>query len=84
MSKSVVITARVEEPVAKELDRLAADWDRSRAWLVTKAVERFVAEETALIDAIRAGEADFAAGRIVSQADVEQRFGIDRSKRHAA
>ncbi len=84
MDKTAVVTTRIDSALVERLDSLGRDLDRSRAWLVALAIERLVAEESALIDAIRAGEADFAAGRTLSQTDVEQRFGIDRSKRQAA
>lgn len=63
---------------------LAQDCDRSRGWLIAQAIERYVGEEMALIAAIREGEADFAAGRVLSQAEIEREFGVDRNKRNAA
>lgn len=84
MTKAVVVTTRIDEVLADKLDALALDLDRSRGWLIAQAIDRYVAEEIALLDAIREGEADIAAGRTISQEAVERLFGVDRGKRSAA
>lgn len=81
---STIVTARINADLANRLDALASDHDRSRAWMVARAIARFVDEEEALVGAIKEGEADIAAGRVVSQAVVEKMFGVSRGERHAA
>ncbi len=81
---STIVTARINADLANRLDALASDHDRSRAWMVARAIARFVDEEEALVGAIKEGEADIAAGRVVSQAEVEKMFGVNRGERHAA
>lgn len=81
---STIVTARIDADLANRLDALASDHDRSRAWMVARAIARFVDEEEALVGAIKEGEADIAAGRVVSQAEVEKMFGVSRGERHAA
>ena len=84
MSKSGVITARIEPELSDRLDQLARDYDRSRGWLVSRAIERYVDEESQLLAMIREGEADIEAGRVFTQEDVETMFNVKREQRDAA
>jgi len=87
MSKSIVITARIDALTATNLDALAARLDRSRAWIVAKAVAQLVEAETASHDYLRAGEEAIAQGVSFSQEEMEdwaaQRIRA-RSTRQAA
>jgi len=56
MSRTAVITARIDEPTLQALDALAADQERTRAWLVAKAIQRYVREETEFRAFIKQGE----------------------------
>ena len=84
MSKTAVITARIEPDLAERLDQLARDLDRSRGSLAARAIAQFVEEEAAIVAAIREAEADIAAGNVFTQDEVEAMFGVDRSRRDAA
>ena len=84
MSKSTVITARIEPELSDRLDQLARDYDRSRGWLVAQAIERYVAEESQFLALIKEGEADIEAGRVFTQDEVEAMFGVKRDQRDAA
>ena len=84
MTKTSVVTSRIPADVLADVDRLARELDRSRAWIVSKAVERYVSEELEFISFIKEGEADLDAGRVHSQEEVEARFGIAPGKRDAA
>ncbi len=84
MSKTAVITARIEPELGDRLDQLARDYDRSRGWLVARAIERYVDEESQLLAMIREGEADIEAGRVFTQEDVEAMFNVKREQRDAA
>lgn len=65
MSKSTVVTARLDPETLGALDRLAEYQDRSRSWLVAKAVERYVREEEAFLDFIQEGKDAIARGESV-------------------
>ncbi|MES2044176.1 MAG: ribbon-helix-helix protein, CopG family [Pseudomonadota bacterium] len=84
MSKTAVVTARIDAELAERLDQLAQDLDRSRGSLAARAIAQFVEEEAALVAAIREAEADIAAGNVHTQDEVEAMFGVDRSRRDAA
>jgi predicted transcriptional regulator len=66
MNKTAVVTARVSEETLANLDRLAAHHDRSRAWFVAKAVERYVREEGEFDTFIQEGEDAIARGDYVT------------------
>ena len=84
MSKTAVVTARIDPELSDRLDQLARDYDRSRGWLVAQAIERNVAEESQFLALIREGEADIAAGRTFTQEEVEAMFGVKRDQRETA
>jgi predicted transcriptional regulator len=71
MNRPAAITARVDENTAIKLDQLADQLDRSRSWLIAKAVQEYVERETELLEMIRAGENDLAAGRVHTQEEME-------------
>lgn len=69
-AKDTVISVRLDNALVGQLDELAAEMDRSRSYLIAEAVREFVEREySALLD-IREGEADVAAGRVVSHDQV--------------
>jgi predicted transcriptional regulator len=84
MAKQNVITARVDDETAEALDRLAKELDRSRAWIVGAAVERFLREELEFVDAVLEGEADVAAGRVRSHEEMQAMLGLSEAGRDAA
>jgi len=84
MPKQNVITARIDDETAQALDRLARELDRSRAWIVAAAVERFLREELEFVDAVLEGEADVAAGRVHSHEEMRAMLGLSEAGRDAA
>ena len=74
MSKSAVITARVSEDMLAKLDRLAAAYDRSRAWMVNKLLDQAVVREIEELDFIEEGIADADAGRTISHEELVARL----------
>lgn len=74
MSKTNVVTARLDPEVLSRLDRLAEYQERSRSWLVAKAVERFVSEEAAFLDFIQEGEDAIDRGDYLTQDEMERWF----------
>lgn len=74
MTKSAVITARLDEEALARLDELAALLDRSRAWIVAKAVQRYVDEELEFRAFIQQGVDEADRGELISQEDIEAWF----------
>ena len=66
-----VMTAHVPLPLAQKVDKLAAQLDRPRAWIVKQALSAWVSEEEERHRLTLEGMADVTAGRVVDQADVE-------------
>ena len=71
MSKTSVVTTRIDADLSNQLDALAATLDRSRAWIVSKAVERYVEEETAFRAFIQKGVDAADRGELISQEEME-------------
>ncbi|WP_313536584.1 ribbon-helix-helix domain-containing protein [Sphingomonas sp.] len=71
MSKTAVITGRVPEAISDQLDRLAERMDRSRSWVVSQAIEAFVAAETQLLDSLDEAERQIDNGEFRTQAQME-------------
>lgn len=72
MSKSQVITARIDPEVMALVDRIAAAQGRSRSWLAARAIEKMARAETAFMDFVKEGEEDIAAGRYLAQEQMEE------------
>lgn len=66
MSNSNVITARLDDETLTSLDRLAQYHERSRAWLVAKAVSRFVKEESEFFAFLEEGREAVESGDFVT------------------
>ena len=84
MSKTTVVTARIDEELAAGLDRLAGKLDRSKAWVVSQAIKRFVEEESEFLAFLQEGIDDLENGRWISHEDLVQEIREARDKRHAA
>ena len=65
MTASTTMTIRVRPDVKEKLDRIAADTQRSKSFLAGEAVAAYVERELEIIDGIKRGMADAAAGRVV-------------------
>ncbi len=87
MSKTSVISCRVDEDMLATLDRLAAAHDRSRAWVVNKLLVEAAAAELRLLEDIEEGIADIDAGRFIAHEDfmaqLEKEFGYKRDSKAA-
>jgi len=70
MTASTTMTIRVRPDVKEKLDRIAADTQRSKSFLAGEAVAAYVERELEIIDGIKRGMADVAAGRVVSHEQV--------------
>jgi predicted transcriptional regulator len=65
-----ILTVEVAETLAARLAEMAQQDNVSVGEMVARALEAFVAEDAAMDAAIREGEADADAGRIVPAAEV--------------
>ncbi len=72
MSKSQVITARIDPEVMELVDRIAAAQGRSRSWLAARAIEKMARAETAFMDFIKVGEDAIARGEYLTQEQMEE------------
>ena len=66
MSKSAVITARIDEATLALVDRVAKAKGRSRAWFVANAVERFAESESEYLAFVQEGRDAIARGDFVT------------------
>ncbi len=67
---SAAFTVRLDEATLSALDELAEKTDRSRTWLVTKAIEDYVTLNAWQIGKIEAGVAAADHGDFASDEDV--------------
>ncbi len=65
MAASTTMTIRVSTDVKEKLDRIATDTRRSKSFLAGEAVAAYVERELEIIEGIKRGQADAAAGRVV-------------------
>lgn len=63
-----------DETKLEALDKLAASMDRSRNWIVNRAIERYIAEQAWQIAEIEAGLAEADRGEFASEEEVEAVF----------
>jgi predicted transcriptional regulator len=63
-------TVRLDDPTLSALDQLADKTERSRNWLVARAVEDFVALNAWQLEKIEAGIAAADRGEFASEEDV--------------
>ena len=86
MTASTTMTIRLSPETKTKLERIAADTRRSKSFLAAEAVSAYVERELEIIDGIKRGMADVAAGRVVPHEEVmaEARQIIADAKRKKA
>lgn len=72
MSKTAVVTARVDAETLASLDRLAAGQERSRGWIVSKAISSYVREVEAFDAWIKESEDQIDRGEFYTQEEMEE------------
>ena len=72
MKRTSVITTRVDEDTLLGLDRIGAYHERSRAWLIAKAVERYVKQESEFFAFLQEGEDAIDRGNYLTQEELEE------------
>jgi predicted transcriptional regulator len=70
MTASTTMTIRVRLDVKEKLERIANDTRRSKSFLAGEAVAAYVERELEIIDGIKRGLEDVAAGRVVPHEQV--------------
>ena len=69
MTTSTTMTIRVSSETKLKLERIAADTRRSKSFLAAEAVSAYVDRELEIIEGIKRGMADAAAGHVVPHDD---------------
>ncbi len=70
MSASTTMTIRLSAELKDKLDRMAADTRRSKSFLAAEAIETFVDRELRIMEMIKEGQADVAAGNVIPHDEV--------------
>src|SRR5881628_1185347 len=76
-----VITAKLPEELASELDELAERIDRSKSWIVREAVSQWLAEEQSRYELTVEALKSVDEGRTYAQEEVERHFAARRKAR---
>ncbi|MER8977333.1 MULTISPECIES: CopG family ribbon-helix-helix protein [unclassified Mesorhizobium] len=69
MTASTTMTIRVSSETKLKLERIATDTRRSKSFLAAEAVSAYVDRELDIIEGIKRGMEDAAAGRVVPHDD---------------
>lgn len=80
----MVLTTRVSTELSARIDQLAGEMERSRAWVIAKAIERYVDEELEFIEAICEGERDIEEGRFVTHEELVAEIQAMKRQKDAA
>jgi len=84
MSKTSVITARLDEETLASLDRLSAAQERSRAWLIAKAVQCYVRGEIAFLDFVQQGTDEIERGDFLTHEELVAEIEAATARKNAA
>ena len=81
-SETVPITIRADKALVEKLDKIAKAMDRSRNWVVTRALDEYAELTAHHLERIDAGLADARAGRLIDAEEVfsaiDERHGWTR------
>ena len=84
MQATSVISGRVPTETAVKLDHLAERLDRSRGWIVARAVEQYVESEFELMESLDEAERQIDRGEFYAQEEMEAWVASLRSADTAA
>ena len=88
MSKSAVITARLDESVMTLVDQIAKANGRSRSWFVAQAVQRVAESEAEFLAFVQEGEDAIARGEFHSHAEIiaelDQMIALHKARAQAS
>jgi len=84
MANTSVVTARLDPETMSALEKLAASRERSKAWIVAKAVRQYVEDEAAFHAFLEAGDAAIDRGDYLTQEQmIEWARSLDRDRSDA-
>lgn len=69
--KTKVVTAHLPLALAEKIDRLAAELERPRGWIVKQALDAWIAQEEERDRMTREALADVDAGRVIDHQAVQ-------------
>jgi len=67
-------TVRFDPETRNQLDKIAEQMDRPRAWIIKEAVAQYLERETWYLAEVQKGIDDAEAGRVISHAEVAARL----------
>ncbi len=75
------ITIRTSKDIVSQIDTLAADMDRSRSYIVNKAIQQYLAYHQVLQKKIEQGLNDVKEGRLTASDEVMKEIRAHRARR---
>ena len=69
-----VTTARFDPEIREQLDKMAEQMDRPRAWIIKEAVAQYLERETWYLAEVQKGIDDVEAGRVISHDEMAARL----------
>lgn len=69
-----VTTVRLDPETRAQLDKMAEQIDRPRAWIIKEAVAQYLERETWYLAEVQKGIDDAAAGRVISHKEMGARL----------
>ncbi len=76
------ISLLIEDEQLKELDKIASELDRSRAWVILDAIAQYVDHYQWQLDEIEKGIVDADAGRVYTDEQVAEHFARKKNSRN--
>ena len=70
----VLITISLDHEVRNQLDKMAEQMGRPRAWIIKEAIAQYLERETLFLAQVQKGLDDVEAGRIISHEDMAARL----------
>ena len=67
-------TIRMDDTVLDRLDSMAKSLNRSRAWVISQAIERFLSYEEWFVREVEAGLAEARRGDLASSEEIKAKF----------
>jgi predicted transcriptional regulator len=74
MARNHTLSVRVSPEMLHQLDLIAASTRRTKSFLGSEALERFIKTESEIIAGIQEGGEDIAKGRVVPHAEAMKRI----------
>lgn len=71
-----VMTVRFDPEIRKQLDKMAEQMDRPRAWIIREAVAQYLERETWYLAEVQKGLDDAEAGRVIRHEEMGARLRV--------